>query len=205
MPLVRSPSAANGAQSGEPGDLGAALSSGSIGERWAAARAISASAVGIPALAKALRVETDPRVREALFTGLARIATPESALVALPYLRSDDAALRTAALDALRAMPRAAAPHLKGLLSDPEADIRLLSCEIVRSLNDGETTRLLYALLETENNINVCASAADVLSEIGSVEALPYLQRCGSRFKDVPFLGFAIEVASDRLRSQSPP
>ena len=63
----------------------------------------------VAVLAAALSRESDPRVREAIFTGLARIATAESAAAVLPYLRSDDAGLRTAALDALRAMPQAAA------------------------------------------------------------------------------------------------
>ena len=67
---------------------------------------------GVALLAAALARESDPRVREAIFTGLARIATPESAAAVVPYLRSDDASLRTGALDALRAMPAGEPPHI---------------------------------------------------------------------------------------------
>ena len=74
-------------------------------------------------LASALSRESDPRVREAIFTGLARIATAESAAAVVPYLRSDDASLRTGAIDALRAMPRLRAAHLPLLLADPDADV----------------------------------------------------------------------------------
>ena len=90
----------------------------------------------------------------------------------LPYLRSDDASLRTGALDALRAMPAAArAAHLPGLLADPDADVRLLSCELVRDLPEAEANRLLADLLERETEANVCAAAIEVLAEIGRPEA----------------------------------
>jgi HEAT repeat protein len=201
MPLLRR-SSESIAEERQSGSVDSELSSGSPDKRWSAARAISARADGTQALAKALANENDARVREAIFTGLARIATPESALAALPYLRSDDATLRTAALDCLRAMPRAVKPHLEALLGDHESDVRLLACEIVRSLNEIETTRLLCALLEVENSSNVCAAAIDVLSEVGNAEALPYLKRCAARFTEVPFISFAIDVASDRLRAQ---
>ncbi|HEX3673964.1 MAG TPA: HEAT repeat domain-containing protein [Rhizomicrobium sp.] len=194
MPLIHRPTDA-------PGAAPASLASGSADERWTAARALAATAQGVQALAKALAGETDPPVREAIFTGLARIATPDSAAAVLPYLRSDDATLRTGALDALRAMPGAAKPHLNTLLNDPDADVRLLACEIVRNLDSTEATRLLCALIDGERETNVCASAVDVLAEIGTAEALPHLARCAERFKGDPFLGFSIKVATDRLRT----
>ena len=62
-------------------------------------------------------------MREAIFTGLARIATAESAAAVVPYLRSDDASLRTGAIDALRAMPKAA-----GLTCRTSSPIRMPTC-----------------------------------------------------------------------------
>jgi HEAT repeat protein len=194
MPLIRRPTETQGTAA-------ASLAGRSVDERWAAARALSSSPESLPALVRALAGESDDRVREALFTGLARIATPDSAAAILPYLRSDDATVRTGALDALRAMPGAVRPHMEALLGDPDADVRLLVCEIVRNLDSAEATRLLCRLLDREHVTNVCASAVDVLAEIGNEEALPSLARCAERFRDDPFLGFSIKVAADRLRS----
>lgn len=177
------------------------MTQGTADERWAAARAAGTKPENVDALSAALAQETDARVREALFTSLARIATAESAAAVLPYLRSDDANLRTGALDALQAMPVATAARLPGLLADPDADVRLLSCELVRGLADDEANHLLCELLEVEVEKNVCAAAIEVLAEIGRPEALPSLSRCAARFDGDPFLAFSIKVATDRILS----
>jgi HEAT repeat protein len=191
MPLVRKPSA--------PAAAAASPVEGTTDERWAAARAAAEKPDGVALLSAALSQEGDPRVREAIFTSLARIATAESAAAVVPYLRSDDASLRTGAVDALRAMPRASGLHLPRLLADPDADVRLLSCELARGLPDGDANRLLCELLEAETEKNVCAAAVEVLAEIGRPEALPSLTRCATRFDGDPFIAFSIKVAIDRI------
>jgi HEAT repeat protein len=167
-------------------------------ERWSAARAAAERGDGM-LLAKALAHEDDARVREAIFTGLARIGTTQSAAAVIHYLRSDDARLRTGAIDALRAMPDAARGHLAALLADTDADVRVLSCELARGLPESEANRLLCALLERETEKNVCAAAVEVLAEIGQPEAVPALQRCGARFAADPFIAFSVKVATDRI------
>src|SRR6478672_5796577 len=138
MPLVRRPSPPT-----EVAAAPASLTEGTSDQRWAAVRAVAERPDGVPLLAAALPLESDPRVREAIFTGLARAPTAESVEAVIPYLRSDDASLRTAAIDALRAMPEATRPYVAGLLADPEADVRLLSCEFARTLPESEANRLL--------------------------------------------------------------
>ncbi len=88
-------------------------------ERWAAARAAAGLPDAAAALAAALPQESDGRVREAMFTSLARIGTRDSIAGMLPMLRSDDAALRTGALDALRSSVIARHELLPQLLNDP--------------------------------------------------------------------------------------
>lgn len=203
MPLVRNP--APTAEPRAPDDLKRAqlLATGSDEERWIAARSASEIPEGLSLLAHALSVERVPRVREAMFTALAKIATPESASVALPFLRSEDAALRTQALDALRAMPAAAAEHLSQLLHDSDPDVRLLACEIARSLPTGDASRVLTGLIEKETNSNVCSAAVEVLAETGDIASLPILARCAARFPDDPFLTFAVKIASGRIGSSN--
>ncbi len=150
-------------------------------------------------LGQALELERDAHVREAIFTGLARIATPESAQAVLPYLRSDDAILRTGALDALRMMPYVTRPHLEALLRDSDSDVRVLACELMRSQPASDAARMLSALLETEPEANVCAAAVEVLAEVADHLAAPSLLRCADRFRSDPFLGFAIRQVVDRL------
>jgi HEAT repeat protein len=203
MPLIRGKSPAPDAAPLDRDAIAAALSTGSVDERWAAARAASEVPFGVDLLSRALAAETTPRVREAIFTGLARVATPASAAVVVPYVRSDDSEIRTGALDALRAMPQATAAHLPGMLRDADADVRLLACELVRNQPAEAANELLALLLASEPEANVCAAAIEVLAEIGDPRALPVLAQCAARFPHDPFLAFAIGMARDRIGSQA--
>ncbi|RAK60993.1 HEAT repeat domain-containing protein [Phenylobacterium hankyongense] len=196
MPLIRRTS-----QSPEPGQDGASpsdLCSASAEARWAAARRLAAPE-WVPALGEALAIEQDPRAREAILTSLARVASPEAARLVAGCIRSDDATIRTGALDALRAMPEAAAAVLPALLADTDPDVRLLACEVVREQPAAEAAQLLTALLAQEVEPNVCAAALDVLVQVGGPEILPALDDCARRFAGEPFLAFAIKVARERL------
>jgi hypothetical protein len=142
-------------------------------------------------------------VREALFTSLARMNSPAAAVHILPFLRSDDANLRTGALDVLRTMSLDSQSLLPSLLADADVDVRVLSFELVRALPDETATSLLCELLRREPEPNVCAAALDVLAEVGNAEALPILAACALKFHDTPFLAFAIRVTADRIRAHS--
>jgi len=204
MPLIRkSPGAAASTAPGKPASIDS-LTLGTDEERWTAARAAASDPDAAGALAAAVARERNPRVREAMFTSLSRIATPKSVEALLPLIRSDDSALRTGALDALGAMKDVVRPYVAELTRDLDSDVRLLACELVRTLPSDEASALLCALLDAEQEPNVCASAVEVLAEVGSADALPALARCKARFDSIPFLAFSITVTADRIRSQSP-
>ncbi|MHB1206981.1 MAG: HEAT repeat domain-containing protein [Rhodospirillaceae bacterium] len=197
MPFIRKPTAETGADTPP-------AASNPIDDRCARAREMAARK-DVAALSQALASEEVPRVRAVILTGLARIASLESADAVLPYLRSDDSKIRADALDALRAMPGAVKPRLKTLLSDQDADVRVLACEIVRQVPGPESETLLCGLLAAETEANVCGAAVEVLTEIGGERSLAPLAQCAARFSDDPFLSFAISVAANRLRARSGP
>jgi HEAT repeat protein len=203
MPLIRKPVDPHRAKSVTHGDVLKELVSGNQEERWSAARA----AVNVPgasdALAAALRTEADPRVREAMFTSLARIGSAQSVQELVGFLRADNASLRTGALDALRMAHEVVRDQLPSLINDADGDVRVLSCEVVRGLSPAEATRMLCELLQSEQEPNVCAAAIDVLAEVGDASALAVLAQCENRFGDTPFLAFAIKVATARILEQS--
>jgi HEAT repeat protein len=205
MPPIGKRSGKSGAAPTErdPAALLDLLGSGTEEERWSAARAAAQLPGGVTALGEALRRETVPRVREAIFTALARIATPQSVETVLPLLRSHDARIRTEASDALLAMKSAAWPFLSALLRDQDAAVRILACDLVRNMPNDLAVRLFCDLLDSEPEPNVCAAAVDVLAEIGGPEALAALTRCEARFRTTPFVAFSIRTVIDRIRSQS--
>jgi HEAT repeat protein len=203
MPLIRKDPPANAPPKG-PGPAIADLASNSVDRRWAAARSAASEPGGIEALGRALAVEANPRVREAILTALARAGSAEAVDAVLPHLRSDHAGLRTAALDTLRAMPKALAPHLAGLLRDQDSDVRLLACDLARDPAIAGAADLLCDLLACDPSANVCAAAVEVLAEIGEEAALPALAQCATRFPADPFLAFAVEMATQQILSQPP-
>jgi HEAT repeat protein len=175
------------------------LDSSDADSRWTAARALAGQADAVSALAAALAREAIPRVREAMMIALIRIGNPASIEVILPYLRSQDASVRSAAIEALQGLPDAIAPFMSPLLNDGDSDVRLLATELVRNMEASKATRLLCELIEREPHPNVCAAAIDVLTEVGTPDALPTLERCAVRFAATPFLPFAVSVAMSRI------
>ena len=85
------------------------------------------------------------------------------------------------------------------LLADPDPDVRLLVCDIVRRLPGPVACRYLCDLLARETQANVCGAAVDALSEVGDGTALPILADCATRFGTEPFLAFSIKIASSRI------
>ena len=201
MPLIKrdnpSPTGAH-----TPRDVGsplADLNSPDVEVRWRAARGIAPDPKFVAPLTKALEGETVPRVREAILTKLMRIGDQASVRALLPYLRAQDASVRNAAIDALRAMPDATLPFITSLLSDADSDVRILAAELVRDMPAAKATSLLVALLDRETHPNVCVAAVEVLTELGTPDALPVLRACAERFADTPFLPFAISHAITRI------
>jgi HEAT repeat protein len=180
VPLIRGK---KGEASGETsGPRQGALDSPDADNRWTAARALAGKADAVPALAVALARESVPRVREAMMTALIRTGNAASIEVLLPYLRSQDASMRAAAIEALQALPDAIAPFMSPLLNDGDSDVRLLATELARNMEGSE--------------------AIDVLTEVGTLDALPTLERCAARFAATPFLPFAVSVAMSRISGE---
>jgi HEAT repeat protein len=167
--------------------------------RWSAARALGGQVAAVPALASALSLEQVPRVREAIVTALVRIGNEASVKALLPSLRSQDAGQRAVAIEALQSLPNAVLPFIASLLTDADADVRILATELARNMSAADANRVLCGLLEHERNPNVCAAAIEVLAEVGTRDAISALEACGRRFADAPFLLFATSTAVARI------
>jgi HEAT repeat protein len=201
MPLIRKSTDPLAGERRDDAEIRKSLTNADPDERWRAARDAVDLDGGDTALAAALCSEKDSRVREAIFTSLARIGTPAAVAAVISRLRSDDANSRSGALDALRIMAPQMHDLLPRLLADKDIDIRILSCELARSLDSAEATQLMCRVLDEDPEANVCAAAVEVLAEVGSPDALPSLGRCALRFANSPFLAFAINMVVDRLAS----
>jgi len=175
------------------------LTSPDAGTRRRAARALADDPSATTALAECLAHEPEPSVRNALFGSLVAIGGPRAASLVAAYVRSEDAALRGGAIDALKHLHEAAIAAVDELLKDSDADIRLLAIEITRVWPAERAAPRLQRIFEQEPHVNVCAAAVDVATEAGGPDLLPFLAALRLRFPDEAFLLFAVGIACARI------
>lgn len=202
MALIRSTGTAPAAVT-PPDDLqslSVLLQQGTATERRDAARALA----GVPEvgalLASQLEEETERCVLEALVTSLAERADRGAVTALLDCLRSEDAALRNDAIEALKTAGRLHPALIQEALGDSDADVRILTVGILESLRHPDVELWLIELIEHDPHLNVCACAVDLLCEVGTERAVPALELCRERFPDEAYLNFAIGLALTRLQ-----
>jgi len=170
-----------------------------IARRWAA-RDLAKYAEAAPALVERLEKETDATVRQAIFTSLTLIGNHLAVDGLVRCLRSDDAALRNEAVEAMKNLPDAVSPIMAGLLDDPDPDVRIFAVNILESMRHPDVEEWLIEVIRQDEHINVCAAAADLLNEVGTEAALEPLEALKQRFPDEPYIAFAADLALKRIR-----
>jgi hypothetical protein len=167
--------------------------------RWAA-RDLAAFPQASVALMQQLTQEPDRSVREAIFVSLTQIGDQIAVDGLITCLRSEVVNLRNDAIEAMKLMPDAVAPMMQGLLHDSDPDIRIFAVNILESLRHPKVESWLIDVITTDPHLNVCATALDLLAEVGSQQAIEPLQQLKQKFADEPFVQFAIDIALTRIQ-----
>ncbi len=167
--------------------------------RWSA-RDLAAFAEAAPSLIARLKHEKDATVREAILMSLTEIGNSAAALGLVDCLRSEDAALRNEAIEAMKYLPDAVAPIMASLLADPQSDVRIFTVNVLESLRHPDVEKWLIEVISKDAHINVCATAVDLLSEVGSEAAIAPLETLKRRFAGEPYIEFAADLALRRIR-----
>jgi HEAT repeat protein len=139
-------------------------------------------------------------VREVILTTLGRLGDPAAIAGLVDCLRSDDAAVRNEVIEAMKQLPEEVAPIMQRLLSDPDPDVRIFTVNILESLRHTAVESWLIEVIENDPHINVCATAVDLLGEVGTEAAREPLTRLKNRFGDTPYIQFAADLALKRIR-----
>jgi HEAT repeat protein len=166
--------------------------------RWAARDLTPLPGASTP-LIERLKDESDVSVRAVILTALIRIADPAAIAGLVHCLRSEDANLRNEAIEAMKALPVKVAPIIQGLLVDKDPDVRIFAINILESLRHADVEAWLIAVIEHEPLVNVCGTAVDLLSEVGSSASHDALERLRARFADEPYIQFATALALKRI------
>jgi len=166
--------------------------------RWAA-RDLVRYPDSISVLIYHLTREQNLSVREVMLTTLVRLNNPVAVACLVGFLRTEDVALRNEAVEALREYPDFVAEIIPELLLDKSPDVRIFGVNVLESLRHPDVEKWLIQVIENDPQMNVCATAVDVLAEVGTQRSRQALERLKSRFPDVAYLEFAIDVATRRI------
>lgn len=167
--------------------------------RWAARDLAAFEHAALP-LAERLRMEPDPSVREAILLSLTRIGSPMAVANLVECLRSEEAALRNEAIEAMKHLPDVVAPIMAGLLTDPDPDVRIFAVNVLESLCHPEVERWLIEVIAEDEQINVCGAALDLLAEVGTEAAAAALEHLKTRFPNEPYIAVTVDIALKRIR-----
>jgi len=152
-------------------------------------------------LAGALGHDAHPAVREAILSSLVSIGGKHVAAELAGFLRSEDAALRSAVIEVLSDLPDEMAALIDGLLGDADSDVRLFAVDILRDCRHESTPEWLLRVVEHDPHINVVVGALEAFGNVQRPDLAGRLARSRARFAGDPYYQFAIDHAVDRLAS----
>lgn len=176
----------------------AALSDENADTRRHAVHALAAFPEAVQPLCSRLALEQDLAVRAATLTTLIKIGVPQAAECLIPYLGSENVALRNDVIAALQQMQQLALPLVEKLLEDPDADIRIFAINILARIQDPHVPTLLMHVIGHDPHINVWSAAIDAIAEVGTQEMVPAIQASLQRF-DSAYARFAVQFAVHRI------
>lgn len=181
-------------------ELKAGLGDSNATIRRHSAQKISHCPEAVDALVAQLKLEKDVAVREAILVSMGQINNSEVANALVDCLRSDDAALCSEAIEVLKQLTFDMSPVLKSLLADPDPDLRIFAVNILESRRDPDLESWLIEVIEQDKHVNVCATAIDLLCEVGTEAALDPIRQLKSRFANEAYIQFAADLALKRIR-----
>ena len=186
----------------DPADLPtllAMLHAAEPSRRRHAARDLAAHPQAAADLCARLGAEPAASVRSVILTSLIALQSDAAVRFLLPYLRSEDTALRNGVIEALQNMPDALGPHIRSLLEDSDSDVRIFAVNVLAALAHPQAPRWLEAVLRCEPHVNVCAAAVEGLAEMGDAASRSALAALPARFPDEEFIAFAVQAALQRI------
>lgn len=166
--------------------------------RWAARDLVECPDSSAGLVVQLLR-EEDSSVREVILTTLTQLGDERAVAGMVNCLRSEDAALRNEAIEAMKLLPDEVSPIMNNLLKDPDPDVRIFAVNVLESLRHKQVEEWLKEVIEHDVHVNVCAAAVDLLGEVGSSYSREALENLKARFSDEPYISFAADLALKRI------
>jgi HEAT repeat protein len=168
--------------------------------RWAARDLVDCPNASTGLIAQ-LQRELDSSVREIILTTLTQLGDEQAVAGLVNCLHSEDVALRNEAIEAMKLLPDEVAPIMSKLLQDPDPDVRIFAVNVLESLRHENVEEWLKDVIDQDCHVNVCATAVDLLGEVGTSYSSESLENLKARFPDEPYISFAVDLALKRICS----
>ena len=181
-------------------DLVASLEDADSAVRRWAARDLMACPESAAALVERMKREPEVSVREVMLATLAHLGDATAISGLLDCLRSEYAALYIEAVEAMKQLPEEVSSIMNGLLTDLDPNVRLFAVNILDFLRHPDVEAWLVEVIEHDPHVYVCATALDVLSEVGTEAVLQPIERLKSRYAGDNYIQFAADMALRRIR-----
>ncbi|TGG93295.1 hypothetical protein E4656_09565 [Natronospirillum operosum] len=151
--------------------------------------------------------ESDSRLQQILLNHIVVDLQAEEVEPLIALLSSDDAGLRNQVIDALGQVRQGAVAELlaqavRQRLHDDDPDIRILTLNLVATLELPQLLPEVEQCLREDAHLNVCMTALDVILMLGNEDHWPAVESLTQRFPDEPFVAFSVRRARSQLRDQ---
>lgn len=174
------------------------IDSASTTERREAVRRLPDQPEVNAALVSRLDVEPEPSVRELILNTLVERRTAETVRGLLPFLGSEDAALRNAVADVLTMMPELVAGEVPALLAADDHDVRIMTVVMLGKLAHPRVPGWLVGVAESDPHPNVVGCALNELLQLAQEGTSAPFEHAAARFPDDPFIAFLATLAETR-------
>ncbi|OYU98771.1 MAG: PBS lyase [Burkholderiales bacterium PBB5] len=119
----------------------------------------------------------------------------------LTQLRSGDADQRRWAARDLARQADAAVALGEAVVAARDPTVRDAIFTSLGDLRHEQVVPWLLQVLQQDDAVNVVAAAYEVLAEVGAPGHIPALRAAQTRFADDPFIGFAADMAIERIEA----
>lgn len=146
--------------------------------------------------------EMNAAVLEAMFVALSRCRAEAVVPCMFELLASEDVVLRTRALEVLEGFPQLVAAQMSAQLAQAAVDVRIFLVNLMGGLRHAQVPQWLDFILREDCQSNVVAAALEVALEVGGPQLRPAIEMAKARFHEDTFIGFAADLALERIESQ---
>ncbi|NWF65933.1 MAG: HEAT repeat domain-containing protein [Campylobacterales bacterium] len=119
----------------------------------------------------------------------------------LEAMKIENAYLRNHVISILQDYGKEIKYYIVKYLIGDDRDLRIFAINVLGDVKFPESREMMLELLQKEDDVNVAMTAVDYLQEIGQIEDIPIIEKLKSKFKNEPYVEFAVNNAIKMIKA----